>query len=471
MPTRLRTAAMPAAPADGISAPRKLPWPVSLFLIGLVIPWIVPLGPLHLPVYRMILVITLLPCLKMWASGRAGPIRAADIALILYSLWAGLCLARTEAVGGAVQSTGVVIVETVGGYLLARCYVRDAETFRRVILFMTKLIFLLMPFLLYEWLTGNKLLLKAFGAVFPTVDATLMTPRMGLWRVQGPFEHSIAYGAFCGSMFALVAMAATQTMPLFKRLFYTGGIGFAALLSMSSAPIAGVFVQALLIAWDTLLRNYKIRWKILWGLAFAAYLVVAFGSNQTPVQFYISKFTFDHQTGWYRIWIWEYGSASVLNHPLFGIGLNDWARPRWMPADSVDNFWLLTAMRYGLPAFLLLAGAVLWTSFAIARRKDLDEKFAAIRTAFLISMCAFIIVGTTVHFWDAPYAWFMFLLGSGVWLLEARPAEKPAEIESVKRGRRSGRSEPGKASRPPRMRQLRQSRSHMPPRRRSLTPD
>ena len=67
--------------------------------------------------------------------------------------------------------------------------------------------------------------------------------------------------------------------------------------------------------------------EVLWCLGFLAYLVIKFGSNQTPVQFYISRFTFNAQTGWYRLAIWEYGSASVLNHPLFGIGFADWTRP------------------------------------------------------------------------------------------------------------------------------------------------
>ena len=123
--------------------------------------------------------------------------------------------------------------------------------------------------------------------------------------------------------------------------------------------------------------------------------------------------------------IWDYGSASVLNHPLFGVGLNDWERPGWMPA-SIDNFWLFLAVRYGLPAPFLLLLAFLSIFLAVGFKKGLDDKITAYRTAFLITMTAFFLVGWTVHFWDAAYVLFLFLMGSGVWMLDVRPKERAA---------------------------------------------
>ena len=34
--------------------------------------------------------------------------------------------------------------------------------------------------------------------------------------------------------------------------------------------------------------------------------------------------------------------------------------PSFMVSNSVDNFWLITAMRYGIPAFVLMLGTYLW---------------------------------------------------------------------------------------------------------------
>ncbi|WKL39822.1 O-antigen ligase family protein (plasmid) [Sinorhizobium meliloti] len=113
-----------------------------------------------------------------------------------------------------------------------------------------------------------------------------------------------------------------------------------------------------------------------------------FGSNQTPVKFYISHFTFDAQTGWYRLAIWEFGSASVLNHPILGIGLTEYARPSWMGSASVDNFWLLIAIRHGIPAVVLMLGSCLWLTGAMAFKKGLDEKEDTFRLSLLISLMA-----------------------------------------------------------------------------------
>ena len=56
----------------------------------------------------------------------------------------------------------------------------------------------------------------------------------------------------------------------------------------------------------------------------------------------------------------------------------------------------------------------------VSFRKGLDERLIAYRTAYLTVMMTFFLVGWTVHFWGAAYLWFLFLLGSGVWLLDVR---------------------------------------------------
>src|SRR5262245_47437049 len=62
---------------------KKICWPVFLFLTALAVPWVIFLGPLRLSLYRMVLLMTILPCLGMWMIGKAGRIRIADIALLL----------------------------------------------------------------------------------------------------------------------------------------------------------------------------------------------------------------------------------------------------------------------------------------------------------------------------------------------------------------------------------------------------
>ena len=59
----------------------------------------------------------------------------------------------------------------------------------------------------------------------------------------------------------------------------------------------------------------------------------------------------------------------VGRHPVFGIGLNDWTRPWWRAKmASFDNFWLLQAMRFGLPTLIFLALA--WGSASCGSRRS-----------------------------------------------------------------------------------------------------
>ena len=90
---------------------------------------------------------------------------------------------------------------------------------------------------------------------------------------------------------------------------------------------------------------------------------------------------------------------------------------------SIDDLCLLLAVKYGLaaPSFLLLA--LLSIFLQLGFKKGLDHRLDAYRTAFLITLTAFFIVAWTVSFWDAAYVLFLFLMGSGVWMLDVRSKE------------------------------------------------
>jgi O-antigen ligase len=410
-----------AVPVSGriIGTERRVPRPVLLFAASLFIPWVFMIGPLAVSPYRLVLIVTLVPNLIWWISGASGRVFLPDILLLLFCFWTTVSMAVTGQGIEFVQSSGVMFVETMGPYLLARRYVHKIDDVKSIVRLSRTLVLLILPFAIYETLTGDKPILKTFSAITNTFEFFDTSEfRMGLARVQGPFEHPILFGVFCGSILAISHLVSTEERGKTSRWLLSGAIGGTAFLSLSSAPIAGLVVQISLMTWNAMLRQFRGRWKVLWGLAGLAYLVVEFGSNQTPAQFYISHFTFDQTTGWYRLFIWHYGSASVLNHPIFGIGFGDWVRPKWMYSDSVDNFWLLIAMRHGIPAIALLLASYLLITFAVGLSR-LKEGVQDYRVAYLICMATYFFVGCTVHFWTTAYVWFLFLLGSGVWMLNA----------------------------------------------------
>jgi O-antigen ligase len=315
----------------------------------------------------------------------------------------------------------------MGAYLLARCYVRDRTDFFSLARLLLLISCILFPFAIIEAVTDRNLLLDTFSAILPSYPDAGGGKRAGLFRVQLVFEHPIHFGICIASAVALVHAVWGYDKSAFQRHAFTSLVAVTAFFSLSSAPMATILLQFLLLAWDRVLRTNPHRWRILLALLVLGYLAIEFGSNQTPVQFYISYFTFDQQTGWYRLAAWEFGTASVRSHPLFGVGYGEWERPSWMSSSSVDNFWLLTTMRYGLPAGLLMLLSFVFLYLGVSRRHYPDEQALACRTAYLIMMAAFFLVGWTVYFWGMAYLWFLLMLGSGAWLLDTAPSKAAAK--------------------------------------------
>ena len=75
-------------------------------------------------------------------------------------------------------------------------------------------------------------------------------------------------------------------------------------------------------------------------------------------------------------------------------------------------------VRYGLPALILLGAAIVVLALrqarAVAGNRDLNRH----RMAWLAIIIGFTISGVTVHFWNALFAYFFFLIGTGNWIAQ-----------------------------------------------------
>lgn len=406
---------------------RRVHWPVALFLVSLLVPWVFYFGALRMSVYRIVLLVIFLPCLAMWMSGRAGRVRMPDIAILIYSFWIALSLATSHGFEGSIKSTGIVCIETLAPYMLARCYVRDADDLRNVVQLLFITVASLLPFAAFELVSGQNISRELFQLVLPTINEPPYPPRSGLTRVASVFDHPILYGAFTGSIFALVYLVLGYGSNFLRRAFMTGIVGVTSMMSLSSGPLIALFTQTFLLLWNGLLRTIPFRWKLLVGVVICADIAIELVANRSALEIIVSYFLFDPGSYWSRKLIWSYATESVLNYPVFGVGLNQWERPDWL-MSSIDCFWLFQAVTYGLPAALLLALAYFSIFLSVGRKKGLDAREAACRTGFLITMAAFFLVAWTVSFWDAAYVIFMFLMGSGVWMLDVTARSRP-ELE------------------------------------------
>jgi hypothetical protein len=174
-----------------------------------------------------------------------------------------------------------------------------------------------------------------------------------------------------------------------------------------------------MILWDKVTRG---RWKLLAFLVGSVYVFLELATNRGAVVIFIETLTFSPQSGWWRIHIWRYGSESVLNHPIMGIGLNDWVRPVWL-TGSVDNFWLLMAMRHGLVGVAFLAVAVALHTAYVLRCSPSDEGTRSIRTGYAITLAGLIFVLSTVHVWNEVAVFVMFFFGAGAFLYNSTSSQ------------------------------------------------
>ena len=249
---------------------------------------------------------------------------------------------------------------------------------------------------------------------------------MGLFRAQACLEHPILWGVFC-------SIAIANIFYLYRdrrvRGLVLAAFGTAmTFTSLSSGPLLSAVLQFGMISWGWITRN---AWWVLAGLVVLGYVAIDLVSNRSPVQVLISYLTFSPANAYWRLHIWNFGSAEVLRHPLFGIGLSDWTRPGWMSTASVDNFWLNTAMRYGFPGALLLAAGIA-ANLAGILRAALPEALRAARSGHVIALVGTLLSLSTVHIWGSTAALILFYLGAGCWLYTGTPA--PAEAEAPRRG-------------------------------------
>jgi hypothetical protein len=412
----------PPGLTSGRVADRTVSLFVLAFLIGLFIPWVLYIGPLRLSVYRLVLLVALVPCLIMWASGRAGKIRWTDIFVILYLSWCNLSLIVLHGFNVALQPIGIGTIETLGAYFLARCFIRTASDFYNMVRILFIAILCLLPLALFETVTGENISARIFGTVFTVFPDVNYDPRWGLRRVQSVFEHPILFGVCTGSVFAMTFLVLGYGQSFMRRTMKAGLVGAVAFLSLSAGPITAMVAQVALVGWDWILKKNPLRWKVLLaGIAFS-WLVISVLSNRSVPAFYISLFSFDQQSAYFRILIWVFGMDSIRHFPLFGVGLGEWLRPSWMP-PSIDMFWLIHAIRNGIPAGVFMALIFFTAYLPVAFKKGLPPREDTYRFAYLVAMMGYFVVGWTVHFWNASYVLFLFILGSGIWLLDYKPGQ------------------------------------------------
>lgn len=400
--------------------------PVACFLFAMMLPTSVSLnlGGLRLSVYRMVLLVMFLSMLLQLLTNQRGRLHIFDGLVLAHCVWALLALIKWGGLAQGIESGGIYVVECAGAYLMGRLYIRSYEDFAAMARAYVGLVLATLVFTIPEALTGNHILHDSLAAVFGGPKAAYIEPRMGIERTFGPFDHPILYGVFSASAFSLAYFViAERKLSNFGNFSKVAGVGLATFMSASGGPYVVLMAQMFVCTWERVLGAVRGRWAALFSFFALVYLGIDLLSNRTPFHVFVEYLTFSKESAYNRILIFEYGTAEVARNPLFGIGLGDWIRPVWM-SDSMDNFWLVTAVRFGLPAFVLQVGLLLGIVWAVGTMPNFPPAWRRARHAWAFTLFGLSVAAATVHLWNALFVLFFFLIGSGAWMLDTSPKRR-----------------------------------------------
>lgn len=405
----------------------RLPIPLVIYLALLVLPLRFFVGPVQMTGLRLFLLMMAPVLLYRMAAGQAGRLIGPDMVILAFPLWVGVSMA-VNSPANAVEQAGMAGIEMTASYFLARCLIRDVNTLRRVIASIVLLLALFLPIALLESVTGRPAWIEMLGSIpgLASVDILSIPQRLGLERVQGPFAHPIHFGLFAASLGSLCWLGMEGAWNIIQRFSALLIITAMTFLSLSSGALLCLLVQLALLAWAGLLTPVKGKWLWLAALLVGAYVAVDLLSNRTPIRVFFSYATFSAHNAYWRGLIFEWGLFNIGQNPLYGLGLRDWVRPHFMYSGSMDNFWLVNAVRHGLPGFGLLALLWVWGVVRVAVRcTGSDPISAQINQAWVICMVALTLALCTVHVWTAIYSYIFFLLGAGRFLAESTTYKTP----------------------------------------------
>lgn len=399
----------------------KLSIIVKLFVLTIVVPLGANLGGFFLSLNQIFLMVMLIPIGIKLISGKLGWVWV-DWSLIAFVLWQAVSLSVNSPDRVLIQ-TASNGVELLGGYLMARAYIRTPEQFVALAKFLGLVILVLVPFAVYESVVGRPLILDTLrGLGLRTENTNHNEPRLGLRRAQVVFPHPILFGLYCTITFVLCFVALKHVVSKTWRIGLTAAAGLAGFLSLSSGALLAMLIQLFLIGWNFTFRNVKARWLILLGVVALIYLAIDLTSNRSPIRVFMSYATFNAHNAFWRGIIFEWGIINVWNNPIFGLGGRDWVRPDFMPSGSVDNMWLLIAMHSGIPGFVLLVGPYLWTIWRVTRADFGDDLLLkSIRMAWVFCFIGLTFTLATVAIWKTLYCFVFFMLGTGIWMIYAKP--------------------------------------------------
>lgn len=394
-----------------------------LYFLGVILPTelSVNLFGLALIPVRVVLLAFFVPALAQLSRERDFRPQMFDYLLIFAIFWLLLSLCINSGFEKGIKYGGSLALEALGGYLLARAYVRNYTQFAQAVSFYFLFVLVAAAVAIPEAFLKIKVVHAWASALTgnPDVAVTSEAGRLGLERATSTFDHPILYGVFCATSMGFVWFLNYNNSTRWVR---AAVIAFATFCSVSSAPLLAYAMAMGFVGWERWTRQINNRAAITITAAAACFLILQMFSNRSAVEVIIGFIALDSWTAYYRVLIWQNAFVDLSNSPLFGAPMNAWTRPAWM-TGSVDSFWLVTALTGGLPAAFGVALATLTLLRRVhARRPNVRETRERWQcrfgwTAAVLGLC---LQAFTVHYWGSMHSLFFFILGMGAWMTDSR---------------------------------------------------
>jgi hypothetical protein len=251
---------------------------------------------------------------------------------------------------------------------------------------------------LLDTLSGRYITLDSFGV------PNFLAQRFGWVRAASVFEGAEHYGTFCVAA-ASIFLYSERGL---RRVFYVGLSFFGCALSLSSGPFLGLCIVLAVFSYDRILKRHAWRWKALL-IIMAGFIIAISAISSHPVEWILMHLTLDPQTGFFRIETWN-AALPLIGQSLFighGIVQHGNSANEQMFLRSVDSVWLVEALRYGLPAVILL----IMTMFSPLIRRTSAFGMSNVQTGLTLSIITIAAIGLTVHFWDATWLFLNLCVG------------------------------------------------------------
>lgn len=357
-----------------------------------------------------------------WLLGQFGKgirLSVGDGLILIGAAWMVVSFVAFYGVEGFARGVGLA-VDVAIPYLCARASIKSYQDLRRLLIYCLPGLIIAGAAVAAESLSHRLIVRPIFASIFGDLSSYengvavsnarfFVDYRMGLLRASGPFPHPILGGLFLSSFLPLFLRAGLKGWPKIAGPI-TGLLGF---FSVSSAVFLAYAVDIGLIIIDAILRFARLKiWPVIIGSTAILLLAAQVASGGRLVGF-ISRISLNPATAYYRQLIWEYGSQSILDHPIIGIGFSEYQRLSWM-TPSVDNYWLLLGIRHGFLTPVCIFVFCLMFIWKLGQSlKYVPAQDQKLGQALNVCVFTLVITAFTVSYFSGMQTLFYILLGAG----------------------------------------------------------